>query len=84
MPVDMADSTEMWPQDDVAARAALLAWLEGELPLDEAAAKYAGCFPPVAGMNAGKIKRTWGSWNAARRRMLAEQIRRSMAEPEEG
>lgn len=76
----MADAQELWPQDDVRARATLLAWLEGELPLDEAAAVYAGCFPPVAGMDAAKVKRTWASWNPPRKRMLAEQIRRSMSE----
>ncbi len=69
-------------QDDVTARATLLAWLEGELPLDQAAAKYASCFPPEAKMEASQITRTWQSWNAARRRLLAEQIRRSMSQSE--
>ena len=71
---------EAWPQDDVSARATLLAWLEGELPLDEAAAKYVDCFPPAAGMKLDRVKRTWAGWNAVRRRMLAEQIRRSLGE----
>jgi hypothetical protein len=78
---DMADDDQAWPQDDLTARAMLLAWLEGDLPLDEAATKYAACFPPVAAMNADKIKRTWSGWNAARRRMLAQQIRRSIDQP---
>lgn len=77
----MADDDEAWPQDDLTARATLLAWLEGELPLDQAATKYAGCFPSVAGMDVDKIKRTWSGWNVARRRMLAEQIRRSIDQP---
>ncbi|HEX6513039.1 MAG TPA: hypothetical protein VF157_12100 [Chloroflexota bacterium] len=79
----MADEQQQaWPQDDLTARATLLAWLDGELPLEQAAAKYAGCFPPAAGMDAAKIKRTWGSWNAARKRMLAQHIRRSMSSPD--
>jgi hypothetical protein len=69
---------ERYPQDDLTARATLLAWLEGELPLDEAAARYAGCFPPVARMDPAKVKRTWEAWNPARKRMLAEQIRKTM------
>ena len=72
-----------WSQDDLTARATLLAWLEGELPLVEAAAKYASCFPPVAGMDAAKIARTWAGWNAARKRLLARQIRASMEAPGE-
>lgn len=83
MRLTMADDQTAWPQDDVAARSTLLAWLEGELPLPEAAARYASCFPPVAGMDAAKIMRTWAGWSKARRKMLAEQIRRSMAEPSE-
>ncbi|MFI5266927.1 MAG: hypothetical protein ACHQ7M_06060 [Chloroflexota bacterium] len=79
--MNMADDPQAWPQDDLTARATLLAWLEGELPLDEAAARYASCFPPLAGMSAEKIKRTWSGWKPARRRMLAEQIRRSINEP---
>ena len=75
----MADQPAAWPQDDAGAREALLAWLEGRLPLAEAADTYARCFPPAAGMNAAKIKATWSAWSAARRRMLAEQIRRAMA-----
>jgi len=69
---------QAWPQDDHTARATLLAWLEGELPLEEAAAKYAACFPPVAGLNLERVKITWAAWNPARKKMLAEQIRRSM------
>jgi hypothetical protein len=80
---DMADDAEAWPQDDLTARATLLSWLEGELPLDDAVARYAACFPPVAGMDPVKIKRTWASWNAPRRRMLAEQIRHSIEESPE-
>jgi hypothetical protein len=79
----MADAPDAYPQDDLTARATLLAWLEGGLPLDEAAVRYAACFPPVAGMDAERVKRTWGAWNAPRRRMLAQQIRRSMEEPQE-
>lgn len=80
----MAAEDESWPQDDLTARATLLAWLEGELPLDEAANRYAACFPPVARMDPARVKRTWDSWNEARRRLLAAQIRRSMAEAEDG
>jgi len=76
----MADQPPAWPQDDAGAREALLAWLEGRLPLDEAADTYARCFPPAAGMDPAKIKATWGSWSAARRRLLAQQIRRSMGD----
>lgn len=76
----MAGPQDSYPQDDVTARATLLAWLEGDLPLDEAAARYAGCFPPIARMDAARIKHTWEAWNPSRRRMLAEQIRRSMQE----
>ena len=83
MQADMADHPDAWPQDDLTARATLLAWLEGELPLDEAAAAYARCFPPVAGMDPDKIKHTWRGWNAARKKMLVEQIRRSISEPAE-
>ena len=71
----MAEPEESYPQDDETARATLLAWLEGELPLDEAANRYAACFPPIADMDAAKITRTWESWNPALRRMLARQIR---------
>jgi hypothetical protein len=74
----MAEASEAWPQDDVTARATLLAWLEGELPLDEAAVRYASCFPPAAGLNLERVKRTWTAWNPARKKMLAQQIRRSM------
>jgi hypothetical protein len=74
----MAEEQQSWPQDDLTARATLLAWLEGELPLDEAAARYAACFPPIARMDAERVKRTWASWNPARKKMLAEQIRRAM------
>jgi hypothetical protein len=70
---------EAWPQDDVAARATLLSWLEGELPLNEAAVKYVRCFPPAAGMDLDHVKQTWGGWNSAMRERLARQIRRSMA-----
>ena len=77
----MADPPDSWPQDDETARATLLAWLDGQLPLDEAVARYASCFPPVAKMDPARIKKTWAGWNAARRRMLADQIRRAMAEP---
>jgi hypothetical protein len=75
----MGDDDQPYPQDDVTARATLLAWLEGELPLDEAAARYAGCFPPIARMDAARVKQTWAAWNPARKRMLAEQIRKSMS-----
>ena len=51
----MAEVEESYPQDDVTARATLLAWLEGELPLDEAAGRYAACFPPVARMDASRV-----------------------------
>ncbi len=81
MPMNMPDEPQAWPQDDLTARATLLAWLEGKLPLDEAAATYASCFPPVAGMNADKAKHTWKRWNVARRRVLATQIRRAMDQP---
>jgi hypothetical protein len=70
---------DAWPQDDVAARETLLAWLEGKLPLNEAAAKYVSCFPPAAGMNLDHVKQTWSGWNSAMRERLARQIRRSMA-----
>lgn len=70
---------DAWPQDDLAARATLLDWLEGKLPLDEAAEKYTSCFPPAAGMDLQHIKRTWGGWNSAMRERLARQIRRSMS-----
>jgi hypothetical protein len=74
----MAETDEQYPQDDATARATLLAWLEGELPLDEAAARYAACFPPVARMDPSRVKRTWEAWNPARKKMLAAQIRTSM------
>jgi len=32
-------------------------------------------------MDVDKIKRTWSGWNVARRRMLAEQIQRSIDQP---
>lgn len=73
---------DAWPQDDLAARAALLEYLEGRLPLEQAAEKYASCFPPAAGMDAQHIQRTWRGWNSAMRERLARQIRRAMeAEP---
>jgi hypothetical protein len=79
----MGDSPEAWPQDDVGARAALLAWLEGQLPLEDAVARYLSCFPPAAGMKAEHVRRTWNGWNAARREVLAKQIRRGMSEAAE-
>ena len=69
---------EAWPQDDLAARAALLEYLEEHTPLEEAAAKYVSCFPPAASMDLEHVKRTWGGWNAAMRERLAGQIRRAM------
>lgn len=74
----MADQPTAWPQDDAGAREALLSWLEGRQPLAEAADAYARCFPPAAGMDAAKITATWSAWSAARRRMLAQQIRQAM------
>ena len=68
------------PQDDVTARATLLAYLEGQLPLDEAAARYASCFPAVAEMDAEHIKVTWSGWSPSMRTALAKQIRRSMSQ----
>ena len=79
----MARAGEAWPQDDAGARAALLAWLEGDLELAQAADRYAACFPPVAGMDARKIERTWSRWSPARRRDLARQIRLAMRPAEE-
>ena len=75
----MAEGQQAWVQDDLKARATLLAWLEGELSLEDAAPTYASCFPPVARMDPERVKRTWSSWNPARKKMLAEQIRRSMS-----
>jgi hypothetical protein len=69
---------DAWPQDDVGARAALLDWLEGRLPLDEAAARYVSCFPAAAGLDVRHVKQTWGGWNAAMRQRLARQVRRAM------
>ena len=77
----MAGGQQAHPQDDLTARSTLLAWLEGRLPLDEAASTYAACFPPVAAMDAERVKATWAAWNPARRRMLAQQIRRSIEAP---
>jgi len=74
----MAEEQEAWTQDDHTARDTLLAWLEGGFPLEEAAARYAACFPPVAGLDVERVKATWAAWNPARKKMLAEQIRHSM------
>lgn len=52
---------------------------EGQLPLDEASAKYVTCFPPAAGMDLEHIRQTWSGWNSAMRGRLARQIRRSMS-----
>ena len=77
----MGEGVDAYPQDDYGARKALLAWLEGELPLDDAVATYVSCFPPVAGMKADQVRRTWSGWSAERRRMLARQIRQGMDAP---
>ena len=74
----MADD-DAYPQDDVGARVALLAYLEGELVLDEAVAKYVSCFPPVADMDPERVRRTWAGWPAGRKRDMANHIRRGMA-----
>lgn len=79
----MGDSPEAWPQDDLGAREALLAWLEGRLPLDEAVARYVACFPPLAGMSADRVRRTWSAWSAGRREVLATQIRKGMGKAAE-
>ena len=63
----------------MAARAALLAYLEGELPLDEAARKYISCFPPLARMSLDQLERTWKGWSPARKRDMARHIRLGMA-----
>jgi hypothetical protein len=79
----MAAEHEAWPQDDAGARAALLAWLDGELPLEDAAVAYTRCFPPAAGMTVDQIRQTWGGWNSAMRQRLAAQIRRGMEQASE-
>jgi len=66
------------PQDDLSARAALLAYLEGELPLDEAVQRYVSCFPPAAGMSPAQVRRTWAGWRPGRKRDMAHHIRAGM------
>src|SRR5262249_3481744 len=80
----MAAEGDAWPQDDLTARATLLAWLEGELALDEAASRYAACFPPVARMDAARVQRPSAGSTPTRRGQLAAQIWRSMTESEDG
>ncbi|GEM_PF-2894072 len=72
---------DAWPQDDVKARATLLAWLEGEIDLERAAEVYAGCFPPAASVDVEHVKRTWAGWSVPLRRQMAAQIRRAMTAP---
>jgi len=57
------------------ARAALLAYLEGDLSLEDASQRYVGCFPKSAGMDLERIRKGWSGWSAARKGDMAEHIR---------
>ncbi|MDE3076242.1 MAG: hypothetical protein KGJ86_12510, partial [Chloroflexota bacterium] len=58
-------SSDAWPQDDLRARQVLLAFLEGPLPLAQAASEYVACFPPISKLSAEEVRRKWGAWSPA-------------------